>query len=52
MRQLVSNSVAVTSAPAPYDPEAEAIIQAAENADEAHQAELTQQINKLFDNEE
>ncbi len=52
MRQLVSNSVAVTSAPAPYDPEAEAIIQAAENANDAQQAELTQQINKLFDNQE
>ena len=43
MRQLVSNSVAVTSAPAPYDPEAEAIIQAAENANDAQQAELAQQ---------
>jgi hypothetical protein len=49
LAQLVSRSVADTSAPVPYDPDAEAIIQASENTDDAQQAELAKKINTLFD---
>ena len=49
LTQLASKSVAATSTPEPYDPDAEAIIQAAENANDAQQAELAKKINTLFD---